>query len=64
MPLVKRSHVIGMKVFCMINGLGRLGGLGSWDLGWGQGQGHGDHGVTPFMQEGLLMGFSVLMNCW
>lgn len=33
-----------MKVFCMIDGLSRCRGCGSWDLGWGQGQGRGDHG--------------------
>lgn len=37
MPLVKssRANLIGMKVFCMINGLGRVGGL--WVMGSGLG---------------------------
>lgn len=67
MPLVRSSgaHLIGMKVFCMINGLGRWGSFGSWDLGWGQGQGRGDHGVTTFaLRESLWKGNCVLMNCW
>lgn len=36
MPLMKslRGHVIGMKVFCMINGLSRGGPLGHEILDW------------------------------
>lgn len=46
---------------CMINEHGRWGGgFRSWDLCWGQGRGHRDHGVATLTRRGSQLGGALL----
>lgn len=61
-PLAKsRSPPNRHEGICMINEHGRWrGGFRSWDLCWGQGWGHRDHGVAALTRRGSQLGGALL----